>query len=51
MFCYANADLRKDQQNDEILRFVEFWKARTGSLPQELISTASLTRTELEHTQ
>jgi len=29
MFCYANADLRKDEQNDEILRFVEFWKALT----------------------
>ena len=25
-FCYANAELRKDQQDDEILRFVEFWK-------------------------
>ena len=36
MFCYANADLRKDQQNDEILRFVEFWKARNGMLPKEL---------------
>jgi len=41
----CNADLRKDQQNDEILRFVEFWKARTGSLPQELIFTASSPRT------
>jgi Transposase DDE domain len=43
MFCYANADLRKDQQNDEILRFVEFWKARTGSLPKELIFDSKLT--------
>ena len=38
VFCYANAELRKDQQNDEVLRFVDFWKKRTGSLPEELIS-------------
>src|SRR5208283_5368270 len=29
VFCYAQADLRKDQQADEILRFVDFWKRRT----------------------
>lgn len=43
VFCYANADLRKDQQNDEILRFVEFWKRRTGHLPGELIFDSKLT--------
>jgi transposase len=43
VFCYANADLRKDQQNDEILRFVEFWKSRTGTLPEELIFDSKLT--------
>lgn len=42
-FCYANSDLRKDQQNDEILRFAEFWKARTGKLPEELIFDSKLT--------
>jgi len=26
VFCYANGELGKDEQNDEILRFVEFWK-------------------------
>ena len=31
VFCYANAEIRKVEQNDEILRFVEFWKARTGT--------------------
>jgi len=36
-FCYANSDLRKDQQDDEILQFVRFWKQRTGKLPEELI--------------
>jgi len=43
VFCYANADLRKDQQNDEILRFVEFWKHRAGRLPEELIFDSKLT--------
>ena len=37
VFCYANAELRKDQRDDEILRFVAFWKQRTGRLPEELI--------------
>ena len=43
VFCYANADIRKDDQNDEILRFVEFWKQRTGRLPEELIFDSKLT--------
>jgi len=43
VFCYANGDLRKDQQNDEILRFVEFWKQRTGHLPEELVFDSKLT--------
>ena len=42
-FCYANADLRKDQQNDEIMAFVQFWKQRTGKLPEELIFDSKLT--------
>jgi hypothetical protein len=43
VFCYANADLRKAEQNDEIVRFVEFWQARTGRLPEELIFDSKLT--------
>jgi hypothetical protein len=43
VFCYANAGVRKADQNDEILRFVEFWKARTGTLPEELIFDSKLT--------
>jgi transposase len=43
VFCYANADLRKSEQMDEILRFVEFWKERTGALPAELIFDSKLT--------
>jgi len=42
-FCYANTDLRKEQQDDEILQFVKFWKRRTGKLPEELIFDSKLT--------
>ena len=43
VFCYANGQLRKNEQNDEILRFVKFWKQRTGHLPKELIFDSKLT--------
>jgi transposase len=43
VFCYGNADFRKEQQNDEILNFVEFWQQRTGHLPAELIFDSKLT--------
>ena len=43
VFCYANAELRKQKQNDEILAFVDFWKRRTGRLPEELIFDSKLT--------
>ena len=43
VFCYGNAQVRKENQNDEVLRFVEFWKERTGKLPQELIFDSKLT--------
>jgi hypothetical protein len=42
-FCYANSDLRKAEQNDEILAFVQFWKERTGKVPAELIFDSKLT--------
>src|SRR6185503_17404419 len=37
VFCYANAELRKAEQSDEVLRFVRFWKRRTGHYPDEVI--------------
>lgn len=43
VFCYANGELRKGQQKDEVLRFVEFWKQRTGRSPEELIFDSKLT--------
>jgi len=43
VFCYANAAVRKQDQNDEILRFVDYWKQRTGHLPEELVFDSRLT--------
>jgi hypothetical protein len=42
-FCYANSNLRKGEEDDEILEFVRFWKERTGKLPEELIFDSKLT--------
>src|SRR4030043_1409202 len=46
VLCYANASASKQSQNDEILRFVDFWKKRTGKLPEELIFDSKLTTYE-----
>jgi len=43
VFCYGNAQVRKETQNDEVLRFVDYWKERTGKQPQELIFDSKLT--------
>lgn len=43
VFCYAKADVRKEDQNDQILRFVDFWEERTGSVPREVVFDSKLT--------
>jgi len=43
VFCYGNAQVRKENQNEEVLRFVAFWKERTGLWPRELIFDSKLT--------
>jgi hypothetical protein len=43
VFCYGDADLRKEEQHDAILDFVRFWKQRTGHYPEELICDSRLT--------
>jgi len=40
---YAEAGIPKAKQADEVLRFVEFWKRHTGSLPAELVFDSQLT--------
>lgn len=49
VFCYARADLCKEDRNEEILRFVDFWKERTGNFPQEVVFDSKLTTYENLH--
>jgi len=42
-FCYSNADLRKGEEPNEILRFVAFWKRTHGGLPTHLVFDSRLT--------
>jgi hypothetical protein len=43
VFCYADGDLRREERDDEILRFVDYWKDRTGHVPEELVFDSKLT--------
>jgi hypothetical protein len=40
---YANAGVTKNEQADEILQFVRFWKKHTGKSPTELVFDSQLT--------
>lgn len=42
-FCYANADLRKGEEADEIFRFIKFWKKTHGEIPKHLVFDSKLT--------
>lgn len=43
VFCYANANLTRDQQAHEVIRFVEYWKDLTGKNPEWLYFDSKLT--------
>jgi hypothetical protein len=43
VFCYANANLTRVEQHDEVLRFVDFWHALTGRNPEWLYFDSKLT--------
>ena len=43
VLCYAQAGIRKAQQPDEILHFVDFWRQHTGGPPEELVFDSQLT--------
>lgn len=43
VFCYANANLTRDEQAAEVMRFVEFWNSLTGHDPQWLYFDSKLT--------
>lgn len=42
-FGYANADLRKGEEADEIFRFIEFWERTHGERPSHLVFDSRLT--------
>jgi hypothetical protein len=43
VFCYANANLTRDEQSAEVLRFVDFWQGLTGHDPEWLYFDSKLT--------
>jgi transposase len=42
-FCYANADLRKGDEAEEIFRFIAFWTRTHGARPRHLVFDSRLT--------
>ena len=42
-FCYANADVRKGEESEEVFRFINFWKRTHGTLPPHLVFDSKLT--------
>jgi hypothetical protein len=43
-FCYANADLRKGEEAEEVFRFIAFWqRTHQGQLPRHLVFDSKLT--------
>ena len=43
VLCYSNATMAKGKRNDEIVRFAEFYRKRTGQYPEELVFDSRLT--------
>ena len=43
VLCYANADLTRDEQPGEVMRFVEFWRELTGAAPGWLYFDSKVT--------
>lgn len=43
LFCYSNADIRKGEEADEVLRFVAFWEERYRQRPRHLVFDSKLT--------
>jgi len=37
VICYGNSGVPRPEMPDEILRFTEHWKDRTGAYPKELV--------------
>jgi transposase len=46
ILCYSNGDIKKEEEPDEILAFVSFYKKATGQLPRCLVFDSKLTTYE-----
>jgi hypothetical protein len=42
-FCYANADIRKGEESEELFRFIAFWKRTHAQNPRHLVFDSRLT--------
>jgi len=42
-FCYANADLHKGEEAEEVFQFISFWERTHGVLPHHLVFDSKLT--------
>ena len=43
LFCYSNADVRKGEEGQEVLRFVRFWEKHHRERPHQLVFDSKLT--------
>lgn len=43
VLCYANAAIPKKDREDEVVRFADFYRERTGKYPRELVFDSQLT--------
>ena len=43
VFCYGNAQVRKEVQNEEIIQFARYWRQQNGRWPAELVFDSKLT--------
>ena len=43
LFVYADAQVRKENRHDQLQHFVDWWHARSGTLPKELVFDSTFT--------
>lgn len=42
-FCYSNTDIRKGEEANEVLKFIDFWKETRKELPKHIVFDSRLT--------
>lgn len=43
LFVYADANVRKNNRQQQLMQFVDFWRERTGKLPREVVFDSTFT--------